>query len=45
MIGSIVDEKYRIIRELGVGAMGSVYEAVHAVTEGRVALKVITGED
>lgn len=42
MIGSTIDGKYRITRELGAGAMGSVYEAEHTATGRRVALKVIS---
>ncbi len=44
MIGSIIDGKYRIIRELGAGAMGAVFMAEHTGTGGRVALKVISGD-
>jgi serine/threonine-protein kinase len=40
----IIDEKYRIVRVLGEGGMGAVYEAVHLVTGRRVALKVIVSE-
>ena len=44
MIGTTIDGKYRIVRALGAGAMGAVYEAEHTGTGGRVALKVITGD-
>ncbi|WP_437310819.1 serine/threonine-protein kinase [Sorangium sp. So ce388] len=44
MIGSTIDGRYRILRELGAGAMGAVYEAEHTGTGGRVAVKVITGD-
>lgn len=39
--GSIVAGKYQVLRELGVGGMGVVYEARHLVTEGKIALKVM----
>lgn len=35
---------YRIVREIGRGGMGSVYEARHIVLPRRVALKVMHGE-
>src|SRR5690348_8803352 len=37
--GDIVNDKYRIERELGQGGMGAVFEARHLVTGKRVALK------
>ena len=37
----LVGGVYQIERRLGVGAMGSVYRAKHAVTGGAVALKVL----
>ncbi len=40
----IVGEKYRLIRALGSGGMGTVYEAEHTWTTRRVALKVIHPE-
>ena len=43
-VGSIVNGKYRIVRVLGDGGMGSVYEAVHAVLGTRVAIKVLHPE-
>ncbi|MGA2096459.1 MAG: serine/threonine-protein kinase [Candidatus Acidiferrum sp.] len=43
MIGSTV-QKYRIVRELGSGAMGAVYEAVDTLTERPVAMKVLRAE-
>jgi serine/threonine-protein kinase len=33
--------RYRIVRQIGRGGMGAVYEAVHADLEKRVALKVL----
>src|SRR5690349_17806913 len=44
MIGTIIEGRYQILRRLGEGGMGAVYEAMHTGTGGRVALKVITGE-
>lgn len=41
LIGQILDEKYRIERELGRGGMGTVYLATHLGTERPVAIKVI----
>jgi serine/threonine protein kinase len=43
--GAIVAEKYRIIRSLGSGGMGHVYEAEHRILSGkRVALKILRAE-
>lgn len=39
-----IDEKYEVIRELGAGGMGAVYEARHERTGRRVAIKVIKEE-
>ena len=43
-VGSIVNGKYRLVRVLGDGGMGSVYEAHHAVLGTRVAIKVLHPE-
>jgi serine/threonine-protein kinase len=45
LLGTTLDGKYRIDRLLGAGAMGSVYEAQHASTGRRVAIKVISSGD
>jgi integrase len=42
--GEAIDTKYLIVRQLGQGGMGAVYEARHAGTGRRVAVKVIVGE-
>jgi serine/threonine protein kinase len=39
--GTVVDEKYRIDRRLGVGGMGAVFVATHIGTGRTVALKLI----
>jgi serine/threonine-protein kinase len=39
--GTTIDRKYRLLRLLGEGGMGAVYEAEHAATRRRVAVKLI----
>jgi len=39
--GEIIDGKYRIIRELGSGSMGAVYEGENVRIRRRVAIKVL----
>src|SRR6187455_3651205 len=39
--GQIVDEKYRIVRLLGEGGMGAVYEGENTRIHRRVAIKVL----
>ncbi len=43
-IGTVVNGKYRLVRLLGDGGMGSVYEARHTVLGTRVAIKVLHPE-
>src|SRR5207253_1652364 len=42
--GVVVAGKYRIVRWIADGGMGSVYEALNTWTERRVALKVLLPE-
>jgi serine/threonine protein kinase len=42
LIGQVLDEKYKIEKQLGQGGMGAVYMATHVGTRRPVALKVIT---
>ena len=42
LTGEVLDQKYRIEKELGKGGMGSVYLATHLGTGRPVAVKVIT---
>jgi eukaryotic-like serine/threonine-protein kinase len=44
MIGETLGGKYTVERLLGEGGMGAVFEARHASTGRRVAVKVITGD-
>ncbi|MES1165072.1 MAG: serine/threonine-protein kinase [Verrucomicrobiota bacterium] len=41
LIGAVVSDRYRIVRKVGEGGMGAVYQAEHAVIGKRVALKVL----
>jgi serine/threonine protein kinase len=41
LIGTVIDERYKVIRRIGEGGMGLVYEVEHVVIEKRVALKVL----
>ncbi len=43
-IGSVIAEKYRVVKELGRGGMGTVYEAVHTGIGKHVALKFLESE-
>lgn len=42
--GNILHGKYRLERELGRGAMGTVWSAIHLSLDQRVAIKVISSE-
>lgn len=42
--GTLIDEKYKIVRKLGSGTVGQVYEAIHSLIGHRVALKVLSRE-
>jgi len=41
MEGTLIDGKYEVLRQLGEGGMGAVYEARHRATGRLVAVKVI----
>src|SRR5690606_28064483 len=42
--GEVISGKYRVIRLIGDGGMGSVYEAEHQMLGNRVALKFLHPE-
>jgi serine/threonine-protein kinase len=43
-VGQTLDGKYKIIREIGRGAMGVVYEGLHIALDRRVAVKTLRQE-
>src|SRR5512134_505065 len=43
-VGSVLGGKFRVVRELGVGGMGAVYEVEHTITKHRRALKLLHHE-
>ncbi len=43
--GSIFADRYEIVRLIGKGGMGAVYEAKHRETDARVALKIIESKE
>jgi len=45
MLGQIVDGKYEILRLVGEGGMGAVYEARQKTTGRRTAVKLISNDD
>jgi serine/threonine-protein kinase len=41
---SLVAGRYEIVRVIGAGGMGSVYEAIHTVSKRSIALKILAPE-
>ena len=42
--GTVLQNTYQVVRPIGRGAMGQVYEVLHARLAGRYALKLLTNE-
>lgn len=40
-IGTVINERYKIIKKIGVGGMGNVYLAEHEILKKKVALKIL----
>jgi eukaryotic-like serine/threonine-protein kinase len=41
LIGKVLSERYRIVKKIGEGGMGAVYQAEHALIEKKIALKIL----
>lgn len=41
LTGRVINNNYRILRLIGRGGMGEVYEGVHLFTENRIAIKMV----
>ncbi len=41
LLGQVIQDRYRVIRPLGEGGMGRVYEAEHTLVKRRVAIKCL----
>jgi serine/threonine protein kinase len=41
LVGNILDGRYKVLKRIGEGGMGIVYEALHVSIEKKVALKVL----
>jgi serine/threonine-protein kinase len=41
-VGDVVDKRYELVRDIGRGAAGLVFEARHRFTHRRVALKIVS---
>jgi serine/threonine protein kinase len=44
LVGRVVDERYRVLSQLGEGGMGVVFRGVHSFTQRPVAIKVLRAE-
>lgn len=42
LVGSVIDGKYHVVKRLGGGGMGEVFEAEHRTLAKRVAIKIVS---
>src|SRR5882757_10393264 len=44
LVGRVLSDRYRIVRKIGEGGMGVVYQAEHALIGKKIALKILFPE-
>ena len=44
LVGTVLSDRYRVLKKLGEGGMGSVYLAEHTTINKKLAIKVLSSE-